>query len=51
MKSLLVRIVESFLTGIGIAHILLMLFEMFDVIDYHICIKGPGECGIHEVKL
>ena len=50
MKSLLVRIMESTLTGIGIAHILLMLFGMFGVIDYHICIKGPGECGIHEVN-
>lgn len=50
MKSLLVRIMEITLAGIGIAHILFMLFGMFDVIDYHICIKGPGECGIHEVN-
>ena len=35
---------------IGIMHILLPVLGMLDVLDYHLCIKGPGECGTHAPK-
>jgi hypothetical protein len=33
---------------LGWAFVICTFAGMFGIIDFHVCIKGPGECGIKE---
>jgi hypothetical protein len=35
---------KKFLTWIGGLALALYLLGVFDVIDFHVCIMGPGKC-------
>lgn len=39
-----------FFTVIGVWFMLMFALGTFDIIDFHVCVKGPGECGRHETK-
>ena len=44
---------KTFLACFGAAHIAATFIGAFGFIDYHLCIKGPGECRIeaaHNIK-
>lgn len=41
---------KTFLAVYGALHILALVMGSVNVIDYHVCIKGPGDCGPHEVQ-
>jgi len=41
---------KTFFAVIGAVNVALFLLGAINAIDYHVCIKGPGECKIVSVK-
>jgi hypothetical protein len=41
---------RTLLAVIGAVHLVAFLAGSIGMIDYHVCIKGPGECGPHVTK-
>ena len=37
---------KTFCAVVGFLHLLFAALGMFDVLDYHLCIKGPHECRV-----
>ena len=38
---------KNFLAVIGFLFILGFTVGSFDIIDFHLCVKAPGQCGKH----
>ena len=45
MITLIEKITYVFILVVGVVHIVGGLLGSLDVIDYHLCIKPPGECS------
>jgi hypothetical protein len=41
---------KTFLAWVGGIVLVVHLFGLMGALDIHVCIKGPGECGPHELK-
>lgn len=41
---------KTFLAVVGALHLLAFVAGSLGLIDYHVCIKGPGDCGPHDEK-
>jgi hypothetical protein len=41
---------KEFFAVVGCFHLMLFVLGALNVIDYYVCIKGPGECHIEEQK-
>jgi len=41
---------KDFLAWFGAIHLLLFCLGAINLIDYHVCIKGAGECRTGEKK-
>lgn len=41
---------KTFLAVVGALHLLAFFAGALGLIDYHVCISGPGNCGSHDEK-